>query len=266
MFATSTPEGGRPGARARSRPGLYSRGLEQVRVEESDFLSRPGRLVAFDYTNPAFDAEISEVFERDIEEAEAAPSSRFQDVVRLGRERLSRARSGLVRVSRLGQRASMQTRSGLRVGARTHFYMDLSPIVPEDTLEEIPLGEFSNSSVVVDPNIYGEAIEEDLVDTYEESENLGSNVQLIIDEFLEDASINEVAVDVPFNPRKPPQLYPGIDFSGLAVHHDNGRAVLPGELIPADSPTIILGLSSDYYLHPSLERRKRRRRKYIFVY
>lgn len=266
-FFTSTPEGARPRGRfsARQRPGLYSRGTEQVQIQDLDFIGRPGRLVEFDYTNPDLNAEISEIFERDVAAAEAAPSSLFQDIVRLGRLQVNRARSGLVRASRIGQRASMQTRSGLRVGARTHFYLDISPITPADA-EEIPLGEFSGSGSVVDMQAEGEVLEEDLMDTYEESEGIGSNVQLIIDEPLEDASINEVVVDVPYNPRRPPQTYPGIDFSGLSIQHDNTSSAIPIDIIPGYRPDDIVIVSEDYYLHPSLYKRRKRRRKYIFVY
>uniref|UniRef100_A0AAU6S4V6 Minor capsid protein L2 n=1 Tax=Plecotus austriacus papillomavirus 1 TaxID=3140011 RepID=A0AAU6S4V6_9PAPI len=179
-FTTSTPEGARPKQGTRRRLGLYSRATQQVEVTEPEFLERPGRLVSFGYTNPAYDPEISEIFESDLREAEAAPSSAFQDVVRLGRVQLSRARTGLVRVSRLGTRASMQTRSGLKIGARTHFYTDLSPILPEESIEEIPLAETSLQSTVVDA-INDAELEETLLDTLEDVQDVASNLQLIID-------------------------------------------------------------------------------------
>lgn len=269
-FSTSTPESNvRTRTRARPGQGLYSRGVEQVRVYEPEFIEEPRRLVSFDFVNPAYDPEVTQIFEEDLRAADqSVPSISFRDVVRLGRVQLNRARSGLVRVSRLGQRANMTTRSGLRIGARTHFYLDLSPVVAEEPLEEIPLAEFNNESTVVDALAEGEAADEEtaLLDEYEESNRI--NVQLMVDAVTPDMEFEETLLDIPEEVRRPNPLYPGIEFTGYTVESATASGdIVPREIIPIDIPAITISADSDtYYLHPSLTRKRKRRRKYVFVY
>lgn len=270
-FSTSTPEPGvRTSTRARPGQGLYSRGVEQVRVYEPEFIEEPRRLVSFDFTNPAYDPEVTQLFEEDLRAADqSVPSISFRDVVRLGRVQLNRARSGLVRVSRFGQRANMTTRSGLRIGARTHFYLDLSPVVAAEPTEEIPLAEFSNEGTVVDALAEGANEETALLDEYEESNRINSTVQLLlVDEVEPDGEIAATVVDIPEEIRKPPILYPGIQFTGLTVDSATASGnVTPMEIEPIDVPTIVISAEgTSYDLHPSLRRKLKRRRKYVFVY
>lgn len=278
-FRTSTPEGPRAGTRTRARTrapvgrGLYSRGVEQIRVEEPEFLTQPGRLVQFDYTNPAYDPDITEIFEQDVADAAAgAPSFSFRDVVRLGRQIINRRRSGLLRVSRLGQRSTISTRSGLRIGARTHFYTDLSPITATDAVEEIELQEFSNQGTMVnmmlDNAANEEAVLDELLDDLGDTESIGSHLQLVVQEGPRETGI----VDVPYEVRKESIFYPNINFTGLGVHYDTGRMPGPRDVIPTDiipiprPPDVVVGPSQDYDLHPSLfKKRRKRRRKYVFV-
>ncbi|AYD74610.1 L2 [Macaca mulatta papillomavirus 6] len=120
--SSSTPI---PGARPRARLGLYSKAHQQVRVTHPDFLGRPSRLVTYD--NPAYEGLEDVTLHFENPAIHEAPDSDFMDIVALHRPVFS-SRRGVVRYSRLGQRASMQTRSGLRFGSRVHFYRDLSPI------------------------------------------------------------------------------------------------------------------------------------------
>ncbi|AHJ81400.1 putative late L2 protein [Eptesicus serotinus papillomavirus 3] len=281
-FITSTPEGARVGRPTRVRPSLYNRRIEQVEVTDPDFIERPGRLVEFGYVNPAFEGDITEIFEQDLlEEARAAPSSAFQDIVRVGRQQLSRARSGLVRVSRLGQRGTIRTRSGVRIGSTTHFYMDLSPILPDESLPiELP-GEQSMEASIVQPlseegfelvnldEVSDVVPDESLLDEYEETEFIGSDLQLIIhDEDIGIERDSDIVVDVPSGfIKKTGTLYPDIDYTGVDIDYDKTHSGDAGDIIPADTPVITIDIwSSDFYLHPSLSRKRKRRRKFVFVY
>ena len=111
------------------RRALYNRRLtEQVAVTDPLFLSRPSQLVQFQFDNPAFEEEVTQIFERDLEAVEEPPDRQFLDVIRLGRPTVAETPQGYLRVSRLGRRATIRTRSGAQVGAQVHFYRDLSTI------------------------------------------------------------------------------------------------------------------------------------------
>ncbi|AHJ81388.1 putative late L2 protein [Eptesicus serotinus papillomavirus 1] len=280
-FITSTPEGARarPG---RTRPSLYGRRIEQVEITDPLFIDEPGRLVEFNYVNPAFEGDITEIFEQDIlDEARAAPSSAFQDIVRLGRQQLSRSRSGLVRVSRLGQRGTIRTRSGVRIGSTTHFYMDLSPIGADTGIPIEPPGEQSLEASIVQPfseegyelvnlnDVSGVVPDESLLDSYEETEFIGSDLQLVIhDEDIGIDQDSDTVIDIPSGlVKKAGPYYPDIDFAGVNIDYDKSHTGRAGDIVPSDTPIVTLDIwSSDFYLHPSLRRKRRRRRKYVFVY
>ncbi|WBM83782.1 L2 protein [Alphapapillomavirus 14] len=124
-----------PGVRRVAGPRLYSRAYQQVHVQDPRFLSQPETLVTYD--NPVFDTEETILFEHP--SIHQVPDPDFLDIVALHRPALT-ARRGTVRYSRLGQRATLKTRSGKRIGATVHFYQDLSPIAPvADELEMQPL-------------------------------------------------------------------------------------------------------------------------------
>nr|ALT55112.1 L2 [human papillomavirus 102] len=125
-----------PGVRrvAGPRIGLYSRATDQVKVSDSAFISRPGSFVTYD--NPVFDPEETIIFEHP--SLHAPPDPDFLDIVALHRPALT-TKQGAVRVSRIGQRATLRTRSGKRIGARVHFYHDISPIAGAEHIELRPL-------------------------------------------------------------------------------------------------------------------------------
>ena len=127
----------------------YNRFMEQFPIQSVDFLGQPSRLVQFEFENPAFDADVSLQFQRDVNSLEAAPNQAFADIAYLSRPRMSATSEGLVRVSRFGTRAVLQTRSGLTVGPQVHFYMDLSAI-PSENIELQVLGDSTMPSTVVD--------------------------------------------------------------------------------------------------------------------
>ncbi|CAA54855.1 ORF putative L2 [human papillomavirus 59] len=127
---SSTPN---PTVRRVAGPRLYSRANQQVRVSNADFLTRPSTFVTYD--NPAYDPiDTTLTFDPSSE----VPDPDFMDIVRLHRPALTSRRS-TVRFSRLGQRATMFTRSGKQIGARVHFYHDISPIPHAEDIELQPL-------------------------------------------------------------------------------------------------------------------------------
>ncbi|QYI89507.1 L2 minor capsid protein [Bos taurus papillomavirus 30] len=131
---------------------LYNRRLvQQVKITDRTFLTKPSKLIAWEFENPAFDDEsVSLIFQQDVNEVSAAPLAEFQDVVRLSRPVFSE-KEGLVRVSRLGQRGTISTRSGLRIGGHVHYYSDISPIRAPEDIEMTSFGEVSGDSVIMQP-------------------------------------------------------------------------------------------------------------------
>ncbi|ACC99405.1 L2 [Macaca fascicularis papillomavirus 10] len=130
---TSTPI---PGTRAPARLGLYGRATQQVRVVDPAFLTSPSRLVTYD--NPAYEGVDDATLQFTHPSIHEPPDPDFLDIVALHRPALT-SRKGTVRFSRMGQRATLTTRSGKRIGAKVHFYQDLSSIAPAEEIELQPL-------------------------------------------------------------------------------------------------------------------------------
>lgn len=262
----STPISTRAISKARD---LYHRFVEQVpartRLGQSDLQQ------VFEFENPAFEAEIDDVFQREVQEiANAAENQETQDVIKLGDIKLGETPKGTVRVSRLGQRAGMITRSGLQIGKRVHFYYDVSPIQAE-AIEMRTFGEYSHESSVIDEltnssfiNPFEQPIEgsleftEDaLVDTFEENFS-GTHVVLTTTDDTGET------LDIPTIP-------PGIGIRVFVDDYANYLNVLhetpntPAIFIP-QYPSVplqpALGIDvnfNDFDLHPSLLPRKRKR-------
>lgn len=276
---TSTPEGRPPAAR---RPALTNvRHYQQVRVDDPAFLSSPARLVTFD--NPVFEEDVTMEFLQDVDEVLQAPDPDFRDIIRLGRAEATRLPGGRVRVSRVGQRATMKTRSGAVIGPKTHFYKDLSSIANEESIPLTVFGEVSGESsiaqplaetglttgsrpILADPDLdvvflQSTDPDETLLDEYED---VGSNAQLIVT--MEDNVQPRTSI-LP-EMLRPPFIFPEPGSDGVHVHYpesDHGHPAVNPDVVPH----ILLDIwSDDYYLHPSLvgKLRRRRRRKQIFVY
>lgn len=133
-----------PNIRRVAGPRLYSKANQQVRVSTSQFLTHPSSLITYD--NPAFNPIDSTLT---FEPTSNVPDSDFMDIIRLHRPALT-SRRGTVRYSRLGQRATMFTRSGKQIGARVHFYHDLSPISATENIEMQPLISATDDSNLFD--------------------------------------------------------------------------------------------------------------------
>lgn len=251
---------------------LYGRRVQQIRTRNPEFLSRPSRQVQFTFENPAFEDSVSLEFEQDLENVQAAPDSDFQDVRRLARARLNSI-DGHVRVSRLGQRGTIRTRSGLVIGQDVHFYYDISTIDELDAIELRPLGEHSGDNSIV----HGLA-ESSFIDALENNDIDIENI--LFDEQVEDFSNSHVILTGSSrrNTYSLPTIPPGVGLrvfvedvgSGLFVSYPKNH--IPEETIFAETPssplepTIIVDFLSDtYFLHPALYKRGKKRKRSIFV-
>ena len=271
---TSTPiERGRQ-ALSSIRRALYNRRLtQQVPVEDPLFFSRPSKLVRFQFDNPTFEEEVTQIFERDLESVEEPPDRQFLDVAKLSRPLYSETPQGYIRVSRLGKRASLQTRSGAQVGAQVHFYKDVSTINSEAPIELQLLGEHSGDTSIIQGPVESTLVDINVRDTPELLESSEFNSQdLLIDDAIEDFSGSQLvfgnprrsttSVTVPrFSSPRETTLYVQ-DIQGYTVAYPESRdrpvIIYPQPEIPA--VVIHFGESgTDYYLHPHLQRRKRKR-------
>lgn len=271
---TSTPiERGRQ-ALSSLRRALYNKRLtQQVQVEDPLFFSKPSKLVRFQFDNPAFEEEITQIFERDLESVEEPPDRQFLDVARLGRPVYSETPQGYIRVSRLGNRASLRTRSGAQVGAQVHFYKDISTIDSEAPIELQLLGEHSGDTSIIQGPVESTLVDINIRDTPELIESSEFNSQdLLIDDAIEDFSGSQLvfgnprrsttSVTVPrFSSPRETTLYVQ-DVQGYTVAYPESRD-RPEIIYPQpDVPAVVIHFGEpggDYYLHPDLQRRKRKR-------
>ncbi|UZV40204.1 MAG: late protein 2 [Equus asinus papillomavirus 3] len=263
---TSTPASTRPPPQA--RPSLYNRRYyAQVPVSDPRFLTRPQELVTFD--NPVYEGEDSYRFEEASPGSRQYPSLDFRGLTSLSRAGYARTDVGLVRVSRIGTARGVRTRSGLMVGAKTHYYMDLSEIL-EESLEMAAFGETSASSghaailetpdfeevslTVSNGSLYSEA---DLLDHIEE---VGEHLQLVFN-----GGRNRQNAPLAQRTRYtggPSDVWVGL-YSTITNRtsgtdhssYPNGGTVSP--TVPIN-PSYVLTEDSDFFLHPELQKRRRR--------
>ena len=244
---------------------LYGRRVQQVATRNTDFLGHPARVVEFGFENPAFDPDVTMTFEQDVAEAVAAPDPDFADIRVLGRPRYSETEEGRVRFSRLGQRGTMQTRSGVTIGQAVHFYFDLSTIDTVDAIEMSNLGEHTGDLSVVDGLAESSFVNPLTNTTYTEDD--------LVDPLVEDFRnahlvLNSTRRNQTFTL---PQLPQGL---GVRVFVDDVAAdlfvsypqqnitpgFLPSTPIEPYAPPLLYDFEShDFMLHPSHRRRKRKR-------
>lgn len=273
---TSTPNEPRPTvfgrATARARD-LYNRYVLQQPTRNVDFLGRPSRAVTFEFENPAFSPDVTIEFQNDLNEVRAAPDPDFRDIITLGRARYSETPEGTVRISRLGQRGSMTTRSGLQIGQRVHFYYDISDIPPAESIELRSLGETSHTEVSVAADT-----ESAFVDALENLSNHYSD-EALLDEYnetFENSHLIITSTDILGETLDMPTIPPGIatkfivtDAGDLFVHYPlqpDTTVISSIPIIPLDytQPLDDLIYTGDSFdLHPSLKRRKR---KYVDLF
>lgn len=263
--AVQRPASG-PGSRGPQRKGilkrLFHRNTEQIPVMEDIFITSPKRLVTFE--NPAFEESASLIFERDLMEIERAPHSAFRDIVRLGRIHLTEGPGRRVKVSRLGKKATIRTRSGVQIGPEVHYYKDLSSIGHE-AIEMQVLGEVSGTAEVADA-LAVSPINDDIP---------VRDIPVTVTDVYEPEADPTHTIHVNFGSQHD---YPGIPVSDyvlpprettVIVDTEEGVVIdipespLQPAIVPEDIPEVlieVLGSSGDYYLHPSLLRRRKRRR------
>ncbi|AAL86458.1 L2 protein [Felis domesticus papillomavirus 1] len=264
-FTTSTPR-----TEAIQRPSrvFTSRRLQQVRVQDPTFLSHPRSLVTFQ--NPVFDESVDLLFEQDVAElALAAPNEDFRDLVSLSKPYFSRTQEGRVRISRLGTKATMRTRSGLVIGPQSHYYYDLSDIAPAENLELTPigdmsLGEQSGQAVISSGTSDMEIISlgGSTIDSYpeefllDEIESVANDLQLVIGDRRAQQPIS-----VPNLQRPSPQVFPEFEGVHVSQGNDAGPPAIPTD--PTKTPAIVIEVwasGATYSLHPSLLRKRKRKR------
>lgn len=285
---TSTPVQRAVQSLSTLRRALYNRRLtEQVAVTDPLFLTKPSRLVQFQFDNPAFEEEVTQIFERDVDEIEEPPDRQFLDVAKLSRPLYTETPQGYVRVSRLGRRASIRTRSGAQVGAQVHFYRDLSSINTEAPIEMELLGEHSGDSTIIQGPVESSLVDvnidepDALVVGRQETPTLEDEIDfnsedLLLEEGVEDFSGSQLVVGtrrstntltVPrFETPRDTSFYIQ-DFQGYTVSYPESRNTENIIFPHPEAPTVVIHISDtsgDYYLHPSLQKRKRKRkRKYL---
>lgn len=249
----------------------YNRFVEQIPTKNPYFLGQTSRAVQFEYENPAFEPEISYTFETDVANIGAAPDTDFRDIRVLHRPQISMTESGFVRVSRLGERATMTTRSGLQLGQAVHFYQDLSAIEPADTIEMQSLSDTSHISTTVNS-----LLDSTIVNPLFTSNVFEEDVLLHdINEAFENAHLVITTTDSEGDTLTIPTIPPGVaikpfvnDFgSGLIVYNPTittDASTLKPALPEPVQPFVILDVySDDFYLHPSYYRRKRKRSDFL---
>ena len=264
---SSTPKAfARAYARARD---LYNRRVQQVQTRNVEFLSRPSRLVQFEFSNPAFEEEdITLQFEQDVQQLAAAPDTDFTDIITLGRPRVADTAEGRVRVSRLGRRGTIRTRSGLQIGQQVHFYYDLSTIDSGEAIELGVLGEHSGDASIVNPQV-----ESSFIDLISEEPAVHTEEELL-DDLVEDFSNSHVVLTTSRRnlSMTMPTIPPGIALkvfvpdvgNPLFVSYPQTHIIpdiLPETPTSNIEPAIVIDLesASDFFIHPSLLKRKRKR-------
>ncbi|ANW12186.1 L2 [Canis familiaris papillomavirus 18] len=274
VFSTSTPKSTPPRPIGPRRGGYPQRFIEQVDVSDLDILERPGPRVQFEFDNPSFEGTL-EFEPPPYPEVRAAPDPRFRDIVRLSSATYERIPSGHVRLSRLGVRGNVTTRSGVQLGSQAHFYHDISTLTVAEEIELTGLGEHSGTTVMVSGGAESAFEVIDLDSSSLSSLSLTSAdleaVLLGVEDVPNFENVrlefprgrNRVSLDLPTNNLVIPStvdIGPGvvIDYPG----EDSGGIYGPFGPVP---PLIIVdverGSGSDYYLHPSLTLRRRRRRR-----
>ncbi|ACC99414.1 L2 [Macaca fascicularis papillomavirus 9] len=244
---TSTPI---PGTRAPARLGLYGRATQQVRVVDPAFLTSPARLVTYD--NPAYEG-VEETLQFSHPSIHEAPDPDFLDIVALHRPALT-YKQGAVRLSRLGQRATLKTRSGKQIGARVHFYQDLSSIAPAaEEIEMQPLPPLQP----VQPSI------DELYDIYADVDDpVHPPSSTGLSRTYTSSTSTQWTSTAPLSTGLDLVLQPGPD-----IPLDVAQAESPlHPALPLTPTTHVVVYGGDFYLHPSyFPVRKKRKRVHRFL-
>lgn len=240
---------------------FYRRFVQQVPTRNINLLGDVSRAIEFGFENPAFDPEVSIQFAQDVNEVTAAPDPDFVGIRRISRPFLTATSDRTVRVSRLGTRGGITTRSGVTVGQDVHYYYDIS------TIDNIELSPFSSTStVIIEPStqetvidastIAADINESDLLDSYNEMFN---NAHLVVQGTEEP---DETAVVPIYNSWS---LRPTVVDIGDALFV-SAEANTTGPSSNSDIPSVPLipgrsvdVYSNDFIIHPSVLKRRKRK-------
>ena len=251
---------------------FYNKYIKQVPVPDPEFLTQPTRLAQFEFENPAFDADVSVQFERDLADITAAPNIDFADIIKLSRPELSEY-NRTIRVSRLGETAVRATRSGNVITQRVHYFHDLSEIPSLDMIEMQVLDDthFPTVPTTIVDDILAErdpfddftaaVSETDLADTYFEDFN---NARIIIttDEMQETSLVSVITPKYGIFPLSPDVTD---NIATTANNIDFTSVIFPWRTIdPAYTPYDYFEVFNDYYLNPAYYPRRKRRRLDVF--
>ena len=236
---------------------FYRRHIQQTATRNPNLLGDVSRAIQFGFENPAFDPEISLEFDQDVSSLRAAPDTDFTGVTRISRPILGETPKGTIRMSRLGSKAGVRTRSGTVAQQRVHYFYDLSRI------DNIELSTFADSTIAsTDPSTQTTVIdvsepvttfpETDLLDTYAEDFD---NAHLIIQ------SVNEEGDNLHIPTPKVTYLYsiPSVISSAVITP---ASTLLPAR--PVIPHFYTFGYSVDFDLHPGLLQRRKRKRSDSF--
>lgn len=273
---TSTPETDTV-TRVRGRANWFSkRYYSQVPVKDPTFLQQPREYFSYGFENPAYEPD---PFEDSFEVTQASPSQtvepELRDITHVTAAQTLKGPSGRLGVSRVGTKTSIETRSGVTIGARVHYRYSLSTVA-EDEVELLPTGR--STSQHTDLQHTHESILSEGQDAFVDTDptgNLYNDIDLLDDQsetphgvlVFHDASDMQVEVvpirDVsyaikPLSTIPEDELWP----TTMTVHEGPVHVEQQGDIVPA---IIIVdsGVDGTYflntYLHPSLHKRKKRR-------
>lgn len=270
---SSTPEGRFKPPRGRSN-WFSKQYYTQVQVSDPAFAKNPEQYFAVSFENPVYEADS---FELELRTPSAPVAAEVRDVTHVTAAQILQGPSGRVGIGRVGFRSTIQTRSGVTIGGRTHFRHSFSSIL--DTAENIELPtavqssarslqhvsesvltEGHDASVEVDLQSVGSVYSDaDLLDELSES-------PYGVLSFSRSGETNTAPVrDVTFTLQRA-SIVPASDLSTTFVSHNasphNAAVFIDDEVA---SPAIIIasaGVDGSYFintfLHPSLLKRKKK--------
>ncbi|AFA26592.1 L2 [Tursiops truncatus papillomavirus 7] len=238
--STSTPRSPLRGVSSSSRKSLWSRRGVPFRLRPAptptdlDFVLQPHKYISLEAINPAFDPEGSLVLPGD-------PEATFpSDLQSLSRPEFT-VHNEHIQLNRIGQRASLQLRSGTVLGTNVHFYSELSSIHAEEAMELTLIGSHTGDSTVVNPQAENVTIDEgpasahiihpmSTFDPYSDSELLDSLSEDFSHAVLVVGSGKRRPIPVSMPTVPLPRRLHAETYSGLYVHHP----IYPGSSVSSD--------------------------------
>jgi len=263
----STPEERIQNAFNKARQ-FYRKHIQQVRTRNLNFLGDVSRAITFGFENPAFDPNVTLEFEKDLGSLAAAPDTDFADVQRISRPYITSTPEGTVRVSRLAEKAGMRTRSGTVLSQNVHYFFDLSDIPEVTSFELQPLSDIlpepvtnAETTETVFINELEPINEDDLMDTYNDN---FANAHLIFNTTETDTDTALAPTLVSDLSYRTLPLISDVFVSEPNINIGSTFHIPSIPLYPVQPSIGVTYDSIDFYLHPSLKKKKRKKRKLYF--